>query len=126
VAAASVLEPKADTVPSTMPFDELILRLIAQESGRDLYVVSPDGRYVGAVVLDSLKGHLPDWQHLEMLVAADVVDADVQPVSPELPLMALRSRFAETHLEQLPVVEPGTGRLLGTVSKRRLISRDVR
>ena len=125
VAAASVLEPKADTVPSTMPFDELILRLIAQEPGRDLYVVSPDGRYVGAVVLDSLKGHLPDWQHLEMLVAADVVDADVQPVSPELPLMALRSRFAETHLEQLPVVEPGTGRLLGTVSKRRLISRDV-
>ncbi len=116
-----MLDEAVDTVPSSMPFSEVVLRLIALAPGRDLYVVAPDGRYLGAIVLESLKGHLPDWSHLPMVVAVDVLDEAVVPVSPDLPLSQLRSRFADTHLDRLPVVEPASARLVGAVSKRRLL-----
>ncbi len=118
---SSMMEDAADIVPSSTPFQDVVMRLIALESGRDLYVVSSDGRYLGAIVLDALKGHLPDWSHLPMVVAADVVDEGVVPVDPDLPLSELRARFAETHLDRLPVVDPSSEKLVGTVSKRRLL-----
>ncbi len=118
---SSLMDDAADTVPSATPFDQVVLRLIALDPGRDLYVVDPDGRYVGVVVLDGLKGHLPDWSHLAMVVARDVLDPTVLPVRPDLSLADLRARFAETTLDRLPVVDPDTARLVGTVSTRRLL-----
>jgi CIC family chloride channel protein len=75
---AMLIDRRVDTVPSTMPFDQVVIRLIALDPGRDLYVVDPQDRFAGAIVLESLKGHIPDWQHLQMLVAADVVDGSVR------------------------------------------------
>jgi CIC family chloride channel protein len=118
---SALLDPLAETVPAGMPFDQVVLRLIAQKPGSDLYVVGPDGRYLGAIVLEALKGNLPDWSDLPMVVAADILDAELAPVSPDLALSSLRKRFADTHLERLPVVDPATRKLLGTVAKRQLL-----
>jgi CIC family chloride channel protein len=119
---SALLEPGVETVPSTMLFGQVVLRLISLEPGHDLYVVAPDGRYLGVIVLDALKGNIPDWSDLTtMVVAADVVDSALQPVAPGLPLSALRARFADTYLERLPVVDGESGRLLGTVSKGQLL-----
>jgi len=71
---------------------------------------------LGTIVLDSLKGHIPDHSLLNMTVAADVMDTAIKPVSPDLSLSELAARFANTALEKLPVVD-GNGRLLGTISK---------
>jgi CIC family chloride channel protein len=119
----SVYERELDRVPPELPFADVLTKLIALPAGRDLYVVADDGTYVGAIVLDALKGHLPDQAHLGMLVAADLVSPDVSPVSPELALGDLARRFVAVHVERLPVAEPSTGRLLGTVSKNDLFKR---
>ena len=117
---SALVRPGADVVESTAPFEQTITRLIALEPGRDLYVVGPDGRYLGAIVLEALKGHLPDWSDLPMVVAADVMDRELEPLTPEMPLSEVAARFAKTYLGRLPVVERSTGRLLGTVSKSRM------
>ncbi|HTP28352.1 MAG TPA: chloride channel protein [Anaeromyxobacteraceae bacterium] len=123
---SSLIDPRLETVPPSLPFAQVMLRLIAQDPGRDLYVAAPDGRYLGVIALDTLKGHLPYWSDLSMLVAADVLDASLKPVTPDLSLAALRSRYADTYVDKLPVVDPMTGRLLGTVSKSQLFQSDFR
>jgi CIC family chloride channel protein len=120
---AAVCAPEVDTVPPDLRFAEVLTRLIALPAGRDLYVVRGDGTYVGAIVLDALKGHLPDQAELAMLVAADVASAEVAPVAPDLPIRELARRFVAVHVERLPVVEPATGKLVGTVSKNELVRR---
>ena len=121
-AVSSLLEPEVYAVPATLPFVEVALRLIELPAGHDLYVHDNDGRYVGAIVLDDIKGHLPQQEQLPMVIASDVADRAVTPVAPATRLADLAERFAKTPLERLPVVEPGTGRLVGTVSKGKLLT----
>jgi len=119
---ADVYKPGADTVPPTLGFSDVVIALIALPPGHDLYVVSPDGQYLGAIVLDALKGHLPDHHELRAAIAADVLDATLAPVSLSLPLHALAARFAAVTSDKLPVVDDA-GKLLGTVSKTELVQR---
>jgi CIC family chloride channel protein len=74
------------------------------------------------IILDSLKGHLPDSSLLGMTVAADVMETSIQPVSPDTSLAQVAARFADTSLERLPVVDAENS-LLGTVSKGDVIKR---
>jgi len=100
----------------------VLLRLIALPPGRDLYVTSPAGQYVGIISLDALKGHLPDREHLASVIAADVVDAGTPPVLPTTSLGELAARFADFPGDKLPVVDTA-GQLVGTVSKSTLVAR---
>lgn len=118
---SSLLEPEAYTVAATLPFAEVALQLIELPAGHDLYVHDADGRYLGAIVLDDLKGHLPQPERLAMVIAADVADRTVAPLLPDVPLSELAQRFARTTLERLPVVDASSGRVIGTVSKGKLV-----
>ncbi len=120
---ADVLAPGADTIPLTMPFAELLLRLVALPAGCDLYVTSGDGRYLGLIALDALKGHLPDSDHLGVAIAADVLDPSIAPVTPQMSLGELATRFTSFAGDRLPVVDPATHQLVGTVSKSTLVAR---
>jgi CIC family chloride channel protein len=112
----SLMVPDAVRVPPSARFDEIIVWLLELPPGSDLYVTTADGKLLGVIILDSLKGHLPDHSLLGMTVAADVMDSGVEPASPDMTLAQLASRFAETSLERLPVVDRDSN-LLGTVSK---------
>jgi len=114
--AQSLIIPDVVKVAPSARFDEVLLRLLEVPPGTDLYVTDSDSKLLGTIVLDSLKGHIPDHSLLNMTVAADVMDTAIKPVSPELSLSELAARFANTALEKLPVVD-GNGRLLGTISK---------
>lgn len=117
---AEVLARDAVTIPPAMPFAELLIRLVALPPSCDLYVTEPDGRYLGLIALDALKGHLPDQHHLAIAIAIDVLDANVAPVTPETRLDELAARFAAHPSDKLPVVD-ASGRLIGTVSKTELV-----
>jgi len=114
--AQSLIIPDVVKVTPSARFDEVLLRLLEVPPGTDLYVTDSDSKLLGTIVLDSLKGHIPDHSLLNMTVAADVMDTAIKPVSPDLSLSELAARFANTALEKLPVVD-GNGRLLGTISK---------
>lgn len=112
----AMLMPVRDRVSPSTSFQEIVVLLLEQPSGMDLYVTDEEGRYLGTIALDELKGHLPDHSLLGATIAADVMDRHIQPVTPDLSLAEVAARFATTPLERLPVVD-GERRLLGTISK---------
>ncbi|HTR51908.1 MAG TPA: chloride channel protein [Kofleriaceae bacterium] len=117
---AELVKPDAATIPLTLPFAQVVVRLLAQPAGHDLYVVADDGKYVGLVALEAVKIHLPDEAHLGAAIAVDVLDP-VPPIAPSMTLAELAQRFALLPHDRLAVVDPDTGAVLGTVSKRDLM-----
>jgi len=118
----SLMVADAVRVPPSARFDQIIVWLLELPAGSDLYVTTADGKLLGVIILDSLKGHLPDSSLLGMTVAADVMETSIQPVSPDISLAQVAARFADTSLERLPVVD-AENNLLGTVSKGDVIKR---
>jgi CIC family chloride channel protein len=118
--AEALLCREVERVAPGMPFEPLLMKLLAQPAGCDLYVTDEDGTLQGVIVLDALKGNLPDEGHLSMIVAADVMDPSIGPLTTGMSLTEVAERFAETDLERLPVVDD-RGRLVGTVSKRDVL-----
>lgn len=118
--ARALLMPVHQRVSPSAPFQEVVALLLELPPGEDLYVTDEQGRYRGALVLDSLKGHLPDHSLLQAIIAEDILDTRVSPITPDLSLAEVARRFSETALERLPVVD-GDFRLLGTISKRDVL-----
>lgn len=117
----AMLVPVKERVSPSASFQEIVVRLLEQPSGSvDLYVTDEEGRYLGTIALDELKGHLPDHSLLGATIAADVMDRHVQPITPDLSLSEVAARFAQTPLERLPVVDRER-RLLGTISKNDVL-----
>nr|WP_305794158.1 chloride channel protein [Myxococcus landrumus] len=114
--ARALLKPVSKRVSPSAPFQEVVALLLELPAGEDLYVTDEAGRYRGALVLDELKGHLPDHSLLQATIAEDIMDTQVKPITPEMSLSEVAARFAQTALERLPVVDSGR-RLLGTISK---------
>jgi CIC family chloride channel protein len=107
-------------VPPDAPFKVTLPRLLALPPACDLYVVGDEGELLGVIALDALKGNLPDEGLLSMIVAADVMDEDVAPLTTGMTLAEVAARFADEDLERLPVVDD-RGRLVGTISKRDVL-----
>ncbi|WP_425334867.1 chloride channel protein [Myxococcus stipitatus] len=114
--ARALLKPVQRRVSPSTPFPEVVAMLLELPAGEDLYVTDDQGLYRGALVLDDLKGHLPDHSLLHATIAEDIMDTEVKPITPEMSLSEVASRFTQTALERLPVVDSGR-RLLGTISK---------
>jgi CIC family chloride channel protein len=118
----SLLKPVLQRLPPSAPFQEVVVLLLEQPPGTDLYVTDEQGRLLGTIVLDALKGHLPDHTLLEATVAADVMDTSVPAITPNLSLAEVARRFGKTTLERLPVVDRER-HLLGTVSKTDVLQK---
>ncbi|WP_338023493.1 chloride channel protein [Archangium primigenium] len=117
---AALLTREAPTVHPRTSFREVVVRLLEVPAGFDLYVTDEAGRLLGVVVLDSLKGHIPDHELLDMTLAADVMDLTVPTVRADMSLSEVAHLFGDTAVERLPVVDT-RGLLLGTISKRELL-----
>jgi CIC family chloride channel protein len=119
---ASLVVPDAERAPPTLPFDQVLKKLLSLPPGHDLYVTTVDGELLGVIQLDALKGTISDQAHLGMIVAADVVNRDVQPITTTMTLAEVAARFGDSDLERLPVVDDRR-RLVGTVAMRDLLAR---
>lgn len=117
---AGLVTPGAERIDPGVPFQQVVVKLLALPPGQDLYVTGPGGEYLGVIELEALKGTITEGADLAMIVAADMMDRTVRPLSPEMRLRQVADRFAEVDLERLPVVDP-QHRLVGTVSKRDLL-----
>jgi CIC family chloride channel protein len=119
--AGLVVQDAARVGPET-PFEGVLKKLLALPPGHDLYVTSQEGQLLGVIRLDALKGTIAERALLGMIVAADVVDRSIQPVTTGMSLADVAGRFAQGDLERLPVVDAGR-RLIGTVSMRDVLAR---
>jgi CIC family chloride channel protein len=119
---AALVVPDAARVGPETPFEEVLRKLLALDPGHDLYVTSTEGELLGIIRLDALKGTISDSALLGMIVAADVVDRTVEPVTTGMSLAEVAARFSNVDLERLPVVD-GVRKLVGTVAMRDLLAR---
>ncbi|HET7826704.1 MAG TPA: chloride channel protein [Anaeromyxobacter sp.] len=122
IPVAALVVPGAETVPPTMPFEDVLKKLLALPPGHDLYVTTRDGELLGVIRLDALKGTISDQAHLGMIVAADVVDREIEPITTSMTLGDVAARFGAYEVERLPVVDESR-RLAGTVAMRDLLAR---
>jgi chloride channel protein, CIC family len=118
---SALVSDDAERIAPTTGFDLLIKKLLALPPGHDLYVTASDGELLGVVRLDALKGNIPDQADLGMILAADVVDRSVEPVTATTTLAEVAARFGQGDLERLPVVD-GHRRLVGTISMQAVIA----
>jgi CIC family chloride channel protein len=118
---AALVVPDAATVGPATPFEEVLRKLLSLAPGHDLYVTSEDGTLLGVIRLDALKGTISDGALLGMIVAADVVDRSVEPLTTGMSLAEVARRFSGVDLERLPVVDADR-RLAGTVAMRDLLA----
>lgn len=119
---AALVNGDAERVPPTLAFEALVKKLLTLPPGHDLYVTDAEGGLLGVVRLDALKGTISDQADLGMIVAADVVDREVRPITTAMTLAEVAARFGESDLERLPVVDRDR-RLVGTVAMRDLLAR---
>jgi chloride channel protein, CIC family len=88
-----------------------------------LYVVGADGRFLGAVNLHDLNGALRDIDDPDTLTADAVMRPRFSAVFPDELVPATLERFEQQECERLPVLaDPASRQLLGTLSKRDILS----
>jgi CIC family chloride channel protein len=121
IPVAALVVPEAERVAPNTAFEEVLKKLLGLPPGHDLYVTTPDGELQGVIRLDALKGTISDQAHLGMIVAADVLDREVEPVTLTMSLAEIAVRFGASDLERLPVVDERR-RLVGTVAMRDLVA----
>jgi CIC family chloride channel protein len=116
----ALMNHHCECVGPDAPFKVALPRLLSLPPASDLYVVDSKGEFLGVIALDALKGNLPDESVLSMIVAADVMDENIEPLTTSMTLAEVAARFADADLERLPVVDEQR-RLVGTVSKRDVL-----
>lgn len=118
-----VYSTDAATIPDDLVLSELMDRVAVSSHSR-YYLLDKEGRLQGAVEMSDLRKVIPDQAYLwSVVVAADVATADVQAVVPEDDLSWVMHEFERTGADEIPVVDPQEGKLLGTVRKGDVIAR---
>jgi len=115
---------EVDTVRAAEPFSvvmEAFLRT-SQENNR-LYVVRDDRTYLGVVSLHEIKTFFRESEHLDTVIAADILNQYFPVVYSADPMSTAVEILAEHEAERLPVLDnPNDRKLIGSVSKRDLLA----
>lgn len=120
----TVTDPNATTISPAMRFEEVVETFLkAPEGQEEVYVVGKDGGFLGTVSLHEIKRFFRETQHLDSVIAADVLHQSVPFVCADDPLSHAILLLSESPIEHLPVLDSeASKRFLGTVSKRHLLS----
>jgi chloride channel protein, CIC family len=110
------------TVPFDCPAPRLLETFVAVRRNH-LYVVDVDGRFRGAVNLHDLNGALKDESRPGTLTAGALMRPRFEATYIDEPVPTALARFDEQECERLPVLaDAGSRRLVGTLSKRDILS----
>src|SRR5690606_5504524 len=79
-------------------------------------------RFVGIVPIGELGRMARDVQNLDPVIVAADLACDCETIAPDASLLEAMHKLGVRGASVLPVVEPGTGRLLGLVTRANIIS----
>jgi len=118
---SDLVHEDVEHVPATEPFAKLVERCLKSRYN-NVYVTGEQGQFLGAVPLLAIKGMLHNGEHLNSIIAFDMLDDKFEFVTPDQKLADTMDKFWRQNSERLPVLENATSRkLVGWISKRDLI-----
>lgn len=125
VPASRVMSADVERLPASMPVKDAVERMTGHRDDPKMRphnsypVVDGQEAVVGVVTRgDALHWAVGDDVHAQV---ADVMSAPPVVGYPEEPLAHLADRMAREAIGSLPIVERGTGRLMGIISRRDLL-----
>jgi CIC family chloride channel protein len=115
-----IMREKAAWIRKNATFDMIVG--MVQKTRRDaIYVVDDDLRLAGVIRLHDIKSYLAEPELGAAILATDLAIV-VPHALPDQTLAEVLSRFDDPDLDELPVVHPADGKLLGVVDRRDLLT----
>lgn len=115
-----IMREKAAWIRVTATFDMIVG--MVQKTRRDaIYVVDDDLRLVGVIRLHDIKSYLAEPELGAAILATDLAIV-VPHAFPDQTLAEVLARFDDPDLDELPIVHPMDGKLLGVVDRRDLLT----
>ncbi len=120
----SVLQADVATISPAARFQEVVDNFLMAPEGQDqIYMTNKDGVYLGSISLHEIKRFFRETEHLDSVIAADIVNSRAPCVYADDALSKAIEILAKSNTEHVPVLDgPDTRRLAGTVSKRTLLA----
>lgn len=116
VSVKNVLRPNPRTVELSTSFAG-IARAYLGGAGRELWVVGRNGKLMGEIFLEDVQPYLKEAVLAQTVIASDLLQEHLPRLNPTMSLTQALDVFSRTTAESLPVVEPETGKLLGSVGR---------
>lgn len=115
-----LLKANPPVLPPTARFAR-IAQMFLSVRVNNLYVCDADGRFLGAVSLHDIKPYLGEVDLAQLVIARDILREDFPRIGPHQSLSDALGLFLSNPVERLPVVDPATGTLKGSVAKTDLL-----
>ncbi len=115
-----LMKPDPPCVAENARFEEIVERFVRNRH-HNLYVVGAEQQFRGVIPLHEIKPFLNDPALGKLAIAVDLLREDFPTVRPDTSLRETLARFSEHPGERIPVVDPGGGRLVGSISKSDLL-----
>jgi CIC family chloride channel protein len=117
-----VRAPYFETIPPDAPLEDLMSRL-ADSTDTEFYITDSEDRYQGTVTFDRIRSLVAYGEDLEgVIVAHDVAQFDLPTVTDDDSLDRVMLLFSQHQVNAFPVVEPGTARVVGAVSREHVMN----
>jgi CIC family chloride channel protein len=112
--------PEPQTISPGLGFRPL-MELVVNSPNTSFYLVDGERKYLGVITLQEVRQAILDQDDLtDLLIAADLATRSAPTVTLEMDLDQVMKLYGQTDLHELPVIEPGSGRLLGSISHRQV------
>ncbi|EPR37677.1 putative signal transduction protein with CBS domain containing protein [Desulfovibrio sp. X2] len=112
------MRTKIATVPEDMPLPGVVAAFEERDVPR-LHVVDREQRLRGVIGFGDLRAVLMDAELLgSLVVAGDMAENRLAVLHPADSILTAMRRMEETGFSHLPVVDPESGRLLGTIEQK--------
>lgn len=118
--AEDLCRPDPNVLSPAEPYREVVDRFLRTKRQR-LFVVSTDGRLLGAVSLHDIKHALDNPDTLTAVVAHDLMLPVEHTIRQDERLHRVTELFATSDFERLPVIDEA-GKLVGVLAKRDLLA----
>jgi CIC family chloride channel protein len=118
--ARDLMKSNPPAVSSTARFAE-IARMFLSVRVNNIYVVGEQSRFIGAVSLHDIKPYLGDADLAKLVIASDIMREEFPRIGPDQSLNEALGAFLGQAIERVPVIEPESGKLIGSLSKSDLL-----
>ena len=114
-------ELSVQNIPEAMTLDEIV-HLLACNQQHYFPVVNRDDQVVGIFTDDDIRVYLFDDKLWKIVLASDLMIEGFLYVTPEDDLNTALMRFTTKNLDELPVIDPASGKLLSMLRRKAVIA----